>query len=221
MIELSHVKKIYDKNGIKTTALSDVSLKIDDGEMLAVIGRSGSGKSTLLNIIGAMDHVTEGQYMYNDVDVTKLHGRRFHEFRKEHIAFIFQSFELMPQYTVYENVEMPLLVRNVSKTKSLIMDVLKQVGLDDMKDKKIEHLSGGQQQRCAIARAIAMNCDVILADEPTGALDSKTGQEILDIFKQLNEQGCTVIIVTHDMGVAGQCKRQIVIEDGRIKDSVA
>ncbi len=218
MIILEHIKKTYYKSGVETVALKDVSLEIKKGEMLAVIGRSGSGKSTLLNIIGAMDSADEGIYRFGDTVVSSLKGKALHEFRKEHIGFIFQSFELMPQYTVYENVEMPLLVRNVKKRKEIILKVLKRVGIDDMKDKRVEYLSGGQQQRCAIARAIAMKPDIILADEPTGALDRKTNEEIMDLLEEIHQGGTTIIIVTHDPQVAERANRIVCIEDGMVEN---
>lgn len=220
MIHLNNVTKIYKKNGIETMALDHVSLDIDQGEMLAIMGPSGSGKSTLLNIIGAMDKLTEGTYMFDDINVGALSGRECHHFRKEHIAFIFQNFELMPRYTVYENVEMPLKVRNVKGKREIILKVLEQVGLQKEMNKKIEYLSGGQQQRCAIARAIVMDTDIILADEPTGSLDQKTGQEVISLLKDINHLGKTVVIVTHDAEIAAQSNRIITIHDGVVGDNL-
>lgn len=216
MIRLQNIGKIYKKSGIETVALRDVTLEIDRGEMLAIMGTSGSGKSTLLNIIGGMDSPTSGTYMFNDIEVSALKSSGLHEFRKEHVGFIFQNFELMPQYTVYENVEMPLLVRGVKDKKKRVMDVLEKVGLAEMHNKKAAQLSGGQQQRCAIARAIAMETDLILADEPTGALDSKTSGEIMDLLESIHDEDHTILIVTHDERVAARAERIIRIEDGVI-----
>ncbi len=218
MIHLQNIGKIYKKSGIETVALKDVTLEIERGEMLAIMGTSGSGKSTLLNIIGGMDSPTSGTYMYNDTEVSALKPAGLHKFRKEHVGFIFQNFELMPQYTVYENVEMPLLVRGVKDKKKRVMDVLEKVGLAEMHKKKAAQLSGGQQQRCAIARALAMETDLILADEPTGALDSKTSGEIMNLLESIHDENHTILIVTHDERVAARAGKIIRIEDGVIAE---
>ncbi len=219
MIKLEGIHKYYGAGEGRVKALENVSLEIERGELVAVIGMSGSGKTTLLNILGCMDEPTEGKYYYDDVDVTELTPHQKDMFRKKHIGFVFQDFALLPQYTVYENIELPLIASNVKRTerKRLITDILRQLGIEDQRDKLIKKLSGGQKQRCAIARAIVNGSELLLADEPTGALDTKNGEKIMEIFKELNSAGKTVIIITHDMKVAGTCKRVIEIQDGSIK----
>ena len=219
MIKLEGIHKYYGAGEGRVKALENVSLEIERGELVAVIGMSGSGKTTLLNILGCMDEPTEGKYYYDDVDVTELTPHQKDMFRKKHIGFVFQDFALLPQYTVYENIELPLIAPNVKRTerKRLITDILRQLGIEDQRDKLITKLSGGQKQRCAIARAIVNGSELLLADEPTGALDTKNGEKIMEIFKELNSAGKTVIIITHDMKVAGAFKRVIEIQDGSIK----
>ncbi|MBQ2744510.1 MAG: ABC transporter ATP-binding protein [Lachnospiraceae bacterium] len=219
MIRLNNVTKIYETQGIKTNALNGISLEIKDGEMIAVMGPSGSGKTTLLNIIGCMDSLTGGKYEYNECEVSALKRGQLNAFRKEHISFVFQNFALMKDYTVYENVELPLLARNISKKerKKIVNEKLELMGISELTKKYATQISGGQQQRCAIARALAAGNDMILADEPTGALDSKTGDEIMEAFIRVNKMGKTVIIITHDQKVAKKCNRVIEIEDGKIK----
>lgn len=218
MIKLENVVKIYGKNESKTVALDGVSLEISDGEMLAIMGASGSGKSTMLNIIGAMDELTEGRYFYDDVEVNTLKGSKLHKFRKENVSFIFQNFALMNDYTVYENVELPLLTKKISKKdrKKIVMEQMEIMGITDLAKKFPTKISGGQQQRCAIARALASGNQLILADEPTGALDKKTGEDIMEAFRKMNELGKTVIIITHDENVAEKCDRIIRISDGKL-----
>lgn len=219
MIKLENITKVYESQGVKTNALNGVCLEIEAGEMIAIMGPSGSGKSTLLNIIGGMDSLTSGKYEYNGCEVSALNAIRLNTFRKEHISFVFQNFALMKDYTVYENVELPLLTRNVAKKerKRIVNEKLELMGISELAKKFPTQISGGQQQRCAIARALAAGNDMILADEPTGALDSKTGDEIMEVLKQVNEMGKTVIIITHDRKVAKKCNRIIEIEDGKIK----
>lgn len=220
MIKLIGVTKIYDKGNAEKTALKDINLMVNHGEMLAVMGTSGSGKTTLLNMIGCMDKLTEGQYMYDDIEVNRLQKYDLDKFRKEHISFVFQHFALMNDYTVFENVEVPLICKRISRSRrrKIVMDCLDKMGISDLAKKYPTKISGGQKQRCAIARAIASGNDVILADEPTGALDKATGNEIMNILKSLNEQGKTIIIVTHDIEIAKQCNRIISIEDGVIRN---
>ena len=220
MIQLSDITKVYKNSGNLTPVLNNVSLMIEDGETVAVMGASGSGKTTLLNIIGCMDTPTSGTYLYGDTPVHALNRTKTEHFRKEHICFIFQQFALLNDYTVYENVELPLRARNIPmrQRKKMVMDCLEQVGIADLAKKLPTKISGGQQQRCAIARALVSGCDIVLADEPTGALDSKTGQEIMDILLGLSSQGKTVILVTHDENIAKRAGRIIRITDGRLTD---
>lgn len=220
MIKLENVTKIYGKDGSKTVALDGVNLDIKDGEMVAIMGPSGSGKSTMLNIIGAMDDLTDGKYFFGDEEVSSLRGNKLHEFRKNNISFVFQNFALMNNYTVFENVELPLLSKRLSsrKRKEIVNEKLKIMGIADLAKKYPTKISGGQQQRCAIARALASGNELILADEPTGALDRKTGEDIMEAFTKLNEMGKTVIIITHDEHVANKCQRIIHINDGKVTE---
>lgn len=218
MIELRNIVKIYDTEGVKTEALKGIDLKIDMGEYVAIMGASGSGKSTLLHILGGMDKATSGEYLYNNIRVNELKESKLHEFRKNNVSFIFQNFALMKYYTVFENVEMPLLSRGLSskERKKIVREMLELVGIAELEKKLPIHISGGQQQRCAIARALASGNELILADEPTGALDSKTGQEIMEVFKKVREMGKTVVVITHDANVAEKADRIVRLEDGRI-----
>lgn len=220
MIKLINVSKIYGKDDAKVPALSNVSLTIEDGEMVAIMGSSGSGKTTLLNIIGGMDRATEGDYYYNDLHVSALSDSKLDEFRQSKIGFVFQQFALIKDYTIFENTEIPLRAANMPKKsrKVAVKNILKRVGIEEYAGKLPAKLSGGQQQRAAIARALVSGAGLILADEPTGALDQKTGEEIMNIFAELNKNGTTVIIVTHDPKVASYAKRIIKIEDGRVAE---
>lgn len=218
MIKLVDVSKIYKTKSVETPALNDVTLEIEDGKWIAIMGTSGSGKSTLLNIIGCMDKPTSGEYYLNDEAIHKVSDGLLHNIRKKEISFIFQNFALMNQYTVYENVELPLKIKNfpAKKRKSIAFEALEAVGIKELASKRPNEISGGQQQRCAIARAIASGNNIILADEPTGALDAKTGKEIMEMFKKLHEMGKTIIMVTHDKNIADYAEQIIHIEDGEI-----
>ena len=218
MIELISVSKIYKNGSAEYSALKDVNLYIEQGEFVAIMGTSGAGKTTLLNIIGCMDRMTTGQYIYDGMDISKYNNKQLHKFRKEHIGFVFQNFALMDNYTVYENIEMPLLARKVKKRKQIILDVMKEFNIEELAKKLPSNISGGEQQRCALARAIVADTPVILADEPTGSLDSKTGQEIMEYIKKLNDKGKNVIMITHDSDVANYADRIIRIEDGIIHE---
>lgn len=218
MIKLENVTKDYINGKNCTKALRGINLNIKEGSFAAIVGTSGSGKSTLLNILGGMDNVTDGKYYFYDELVSEYNFAKLQKFRKEKISFVFQNFALMNQYSVYENVEMPLLIRKVKNKKKIIMDCLDQVGLADMAKKYPTQLSGGQQQRCAIARALAVDAPLLLADEPTGALDQKTGSTILDCFKEIHKAGKTIILITHDMNIAEKCQEIIRIEDGLISE---
>ncbi len=218
MIELSNVSKIY-KIGINNFyALNNLSLKINDGDFVAVTGASGSGKTTLLNIIGCLDTMSEGEYLLDRNDVTKMSDERKAKLRNGKIGFVLQDFALIGKQTVKYNVMLPLLFSKVpNKELSDRTDMaLEKVGIANQIFKKANQLSGGQKQRVAIARAIVNSPSIILADEPTGQLDSKTGIQIMEVLKSLNDDGITVIIVTHDANVASYAKRQIVLSDGKI-----
>ena len=218
MIELKGISKIYQQNTSPSVALEEVSLTIEQGELVAVMGPSGSGKSTLLNIIGCMDTPTSGTYLLDGVDVTASSRNRQQKLRKEKISFVFQHFALMDMYTAYENVEVPLTARNVKrgKRKKIIEQCLEEMGIGDLKKRYPNQMSGGQKQRTAIARALAAGTPIVLCDEPTGALDQKTGQEVINVLKQINQNGVTVIIVTHDPRIAAQTDRILYILDGKI-----
>ena len=216
MIVLENVVKDYVNKEQVTHALRGINLTVKEGEFIAVAGTSGSGKTTLLNIIGGMDNLTSGKYFFRGKELETGKQNVMHQFRKENISFVFQNFALMDRYTVYENVEMPLIARNIRNRKRIVMEQLEKMGIADLRRKLPSHLSGGQQQRCAIARALAADTPILLADEPTGALDSNTGSEIMKCFEEINKNGKTVIIITHDVNIAKRCKRIIRIEDGMV-----
>ena len=218
MIRLDKITKIYDAKVENKKVLDEVSLTIDNGEFVAIMGPSGSGKSTLLNIIGCMDSVTDGSYYVDDIEVSRLNKSDIHRFRKKNIGFVFQYFALMDYYTAYENIELPLLANNIRRKdrKRIINEQLKKLNIVEEKDKLPKKMSGGQQQRVAIARALVTNADIILADEPTGALDQSTGQEVINILREINNQGKTVVLVTHDINIASNTNRIINICDGKI-----
>lgn len=219
MIRLENISKIYDAKIDTTKALDNVSLQINDGELVAIMGPSGSGKSTLLNILGCMDTATEGKYYVDDVEVSMLKKSQRDSFRKKNIGFVFQHFALMDYYTAYENIELPLIIKNIkrSERKGLVNEQLKLLGIEEVKDHIPSKMSGGQRQRVAIARALVSGCNILLADEPTGALDQATGREVMELLKEINKRGTTVIIVTHDINIANQTERIIEICDGKIK----
>lgn len=219
MIELRNVSKIYKNGNEYTKAADKINLVIYEGEFVAIMGSSGSGKSTLLNLIGCMDEMTEGEYFLNGIPVHGKKMQKLHKIRRDNISFVFQNFALMNHYSVYENVEIPLIAQKIKKKerKRVIEEKLKLLGIDDLKNKLPTQISGGQQQRCAIARALAADNNIILADEPTGALDKRTGKEIIDVLININKtQKKTVIIVTHDKSLAEKADRIIKIEDGRV-----
>ena len=218
MIKLIHVKKDYTEGGVITNALKDINLEVKDGEFVAIMGASGSGKSTLLHILGGMDKLTSGEYYYNDEAVHDMSMGRLNIFRRDHVSFVFQNAALMKYYTVAENIEMPLLSMNVGKKErnKIIEEKMEAVGIAHLAKKLPIHISGGEQTRTAIARALAGDNELLLADEPTGALDQTTGKEIMEVFKKVHEMGKTIILITHDPNVAAYADRIIRIEDGKI-----
>lgn len=219
LVEIQDISKIYNPGENEVRALDHISLTIQKGEFVAIIGQSGSGKSTLMNMIGCLDVPTEGTYILNGQNVSKLSDNELSDIRNQEIGFIFQGFNLIANLTAQENVELPLIYRGVSKKErhELSVAALKKVGLAHRMDHRPSEMSGGQQQRVAIARAIAQAPPVILADEPTGNLDSASSMEILDILKQLHAENRTVILITHDNDIAKQAKRVIRIKDGKIE----
>ncbi len=220
LIEVSDMYKIYNPGENEVRALDGVSLTVQEGEFVAIIGHSGSGKSTLMNMLGCLDVPTEGTYILNGRDVSHLSDNELSDVRNNYIGFIFQGFNLIPNLTALENVELPLIYRKVehSKRRELAMEALKKVGLGERMKHKPSEMSGGQQQRVAIARAIAAAPPLILADEPTGNLDSKSTKDIMAILNQLNEQGNTIVLITHDDGIAANAKRVVRIMDGKIEE---
>lgn len=219
MIVINELTKIYNyKKSNAFTALKDVSLTVENGEMLAIIGKSGAGKSTLLHIIGCIDTFEKGEYIIDDISVHRLSDRKLANIRNEKVGIVMQDFALVEEYTVLENVKIPLYFsrKKKSSANALALSALEKVGIRELAKKTVNKLSGGQKQRVAIARAIVNDPSFILADEPTGALDTKTSAEIMDLFKALNAEGKTVIIITHDLTIAEACKRKIEISDGKL-----
>ena len=220
MIQIKNLVKIYNKG--KTNefcALKGIDLSIEEGEMVAIIGKSGAGKSTLLHILAAIDSYDKGSYLVDGVSVGDLKEKDRARFRNQKIGIVMQDYALIDEYTIEENVQIPLIfgkVKGNDVRREKIMTALENVGLAELSKKPVRQLSGGQKQRVAIARALVNNPAFLLADEPTGALDSKTSGEIMDVFEKLNQGGKTVIIVTHDMEVAARCGRVIEISDGEI-----
>ena len=219
MIEIRDLNKIYNKKkSNEFHALHDVTLTIDDGEMVAVMGRSGAGKSTLMHIIGCIDYFESGEYILDGVNVADMGQKGLAQLRNSKIGIVMQDFALIDDYTVLENVMVPLYFSKckMNTMRATAMDCIRKVGMEDQAKKPVSRLSGGQKQRTAIARAMVNNPSVLLADEPTGALDTKTSSEIMELFTELNKEGRTIVIITHDKDVALKCKRTVVIEDGRI-----
>ena len=219
MIQIQDVSKTYELGGTTVNALDHVTMHVKEGEMVAITGPSGSGKSTLMHILGCLDTPDSGVYKLAGENVAGLSRDRLAEIRNQRIGFVFQTFNLLPRLSALENVELPLLYSRRQDARKLATDALTTVGLQDRMRHEPNQLSGGQRQRVAVARAIVTNPSMILADEPTGNLDSKTGQEILGLFKSLNADGRTIIVVTHDEGVARHCGRAIRIFDGKIVES--
>ena len=216
LIDLRHIFKIYHLGGEEVRANDDVSVAIDKGEFVAIVGKSGSGKSTLMNIIGALDVPTKGEYYLGGEDVSKMEDKQLARIRNKMIGFIFQQYNLLPKLNLLENVELPFLYagEGSEERRQRAMASLEKVGLAEKWKNMPNQLSGGQQQRVSIARALAGDPSLILADEPTGALDSKTSREVLNFLKQLNEEGNTIVMITHDNSIAMEAKRVVRIADG-------
>ena len=216
IIEARQLVKTYELGGTTVRALDGVDLDVPEGDMLAIAGPSGSGKSTLMHIIGCLDRPDGGKYILAGEDISLLSRNRLAEIRNRRIGFVFQTFNLLPRMNALENVELPLLYAGLRHAKDRAAAALKTVGLEDRMHHKPSQLSGGQRQRVAVARALITDPAILLADEPTGNLDSKTGEELLALLESLNASGHTIIIVTHDHDIAARCRRQIHMRDGRI-----
>ncbi|MFL0252598.1 ABC transporter ATP-binding protein [Clostridium neuense] len=217
VIKMRNINKVYKMGKNEYKALFDINLDIKKGEFVSIVGPSGAGKSTLMNIIGCLDNATSGEYFLDDVN-TNCNDNKLAEIRNNKIGFIFQNYNLLSKLSVIENVELPLVYQGIksSEIKKRSMEALDKVGLTSHIKHKPAELSGGQKQRVAIARALVTKPEIILADEPTGALDSKTGKEVMEMIKELNKEGNTIILITHDMSIAKQAKRVVTVKDGRI-----
>ena len=218
IIHMEGIRKIYDTGKVKVEALKGIDLAVAPGEFVAIVGPSGSGKSTLMNLIGCLDTPSEGRYRLGGEDVSKFTRDELADVRNRRVGFVFQGFNLLPQITAFENVEMPLLFGGVApkKRRERVEELMTRVGLGERMDHKPTELSGGQMQRVAIARALAMRPDVVLADEPTGNLDTSAGGDIMGLFTELWKQGSTLVVITHDMTLARRASRIVEIRDGRI-----
>jgi putative ABC transport system ATP-binding protein len=218
VIAMTGITKVYDTGKIRVEALKGVDLAIGAGEFVAIVGPSGSGKSTLMNLIGCLDTPTQGTYLLRDKEVAGLDKNELAKIRNQRVGFVFQNFNLLPQITAFENVEMPLLFGGVSRKerKERVTALLEKVGLADRVEHRPTELSGGQMQRVAVARALAMNPDIVLADEPTGNLDTSSGGDVMSLFEELWKQGRTIIVITHDAALARRAGRIVEIRDGAI-----
>lgn len=222
MIELKNVSKIFGSGESEVRALDDVSLTIEDGTFIAIVGKSGSGKSTMMNLIGALDKPTQGEIIADGNNLTNMKDDELAEYRNKHIGYIFQSFYLEPTFTVLENVAMPLTIAGVKKSEreEKARKAIAQLGLEDKTDKKANELSGGQKQRVSIARAIVHDPEVVLADEPTGNLDSQNGVEVIRLLQGIADSGKTVVLVTHNIDDARKTDKMVVLKDGRIEQRI-
>jgi putative ABC transport system ATP-binding protein len=218
IIEMNGIRKVYDTGKIKVEALKGIDLVVKPGEFLAIVGPSGSGKSTLMNLIGCLDTPSDGRYRLAGEDVSRFERDELADVRNRRVGFVFQGFNLLPQISAFENVEMPLVFGGVApkERRRRVSELMERVGLSDRMEHKPTELSGGQMQRVAIARALAMQPDVVLADEPTGNLDSSAGGDIMHLFTELWQQGRTVVVITHDMSLARRASRVVRIQDGMI-----
>ena len=217
MVELENITKIYRMGKVEVNALRGVTLSITKGEMMAIIGASGSGKSTMLNVIGLLDRPTSGRYLFDGVDVSQLNDNQLAEMRNKEFGFVFQDFNLLPRATALANVELPLIYSGgIHQRRERAGEALERVGLGERANHKPTELSGGEQQRVAIARALVNNPTLILADEPTGNLDTHSSAEIMSIFRQLHQEGKTIVLITHEVDIAAQTQRIIRLQDGRI-----
>ena len=223
LIRVKDLCKIYNPGENEVRALDHINLEINKGEFVAIIGQSGSGKSTFMNMLGCLDVPTSGEYFLNGTDVSTMEDNELSEVRNREIGFIFQGYNLIPELTALENVELPLIYQGIGpgKRQELAQRALERVGLGSRGGHRPSEMSGGQQQRVAIARAISTSPPIIMADEPTGALDSKTGQEVLAFLQQLNREGSTVILITHDNGIAATARRIVRVSDGKIVEDHA
>lgn len=219
MLKLKNIHKSYQQGSQEFPILKGIDLHVKEGDFLAIMGPSGSGKSTLMNIIGCLDKASAGSYHIEGTDVSDLSDNQLSDLRNQKIGFVFQNFNLMPKLTACQNVELPLTYMKVPKKerRECALEMLRLVGLEERSDFKPMELSGGQKQRVAIARALVTNPSFILGDEPTGALDTKTSVQIMELFKQFNEQGKTIVIITHEPEVAQLCKQTVVLRDGNIE----
>jgi putative ABC transport system ATP-binding protein len=220
LIRIDRLSKQYKMGGETVRALDEVSLTVLPGDFLAIVGPSGSGKSTLMNVVGCLDTATSGDYWLDGEEVSRLRDNKLAEIRNRKIGFIFQGFNLLAKLTAYENVELPLIYRGVpvKNRREQVVQALSKVGLEERMNHRPVELSGGQQQRVAIARALAGNPPILLADEPTGALDTKTGKEVMNFIQELNAAGHTIVLITHDNSISRQARRVVRIQDGRLSE---
>jgi putative ABC transport system ATP-binding protein len=220
MLEIRNISKIYGEGTAKVVALNNISLLVNEGDFIAIMGPSGSGKSTLLNIIGGLDHISSGEVILDGERIDSLDENALVDIRRGKIAYVFQQYHLIPSLTALENVLLPLTFHGANNKDQKALDILKRVGLEKRAEHKPSQLSGGEQQRVAIARALVSDPSLILADEPTGNMDRKTGKEILILFEQLNKEGRSIVMVTHDPEISGYAKEVVVLQDGEIVDKI-